>query len=200
MKIWGLPLPGVNLHEFENDYRVKCGHPGEVELGSYRILNLKDGVKAVIAKGNNMAKKRKNSAVRMNPKKKYSTALRYASVQARDLSNKLGNIAEVEEMHGNPINYPKSKAGRPRKRGRPTTRKHHKIFQRGRKSHITWWVLDLYDVKDHRVNTLIGQGDKDQARHEAQNYVGKHSAGKKIYRVELCGPYYFKPSKDVVRK
>jgi len=209
--LWGLKLPNKDrdVIEDENCYKVKVNVTSEAELGTFRILNLSEGIKAVIAK-----KKRKNSAVRLNPnsesKKYFKNLIDKRLITAKEeLTSALENVSSsrinLHQMPNpknpkNPIHFPKSKKGRPRKRGRPTTAKKHKIFARGRKPHVTWWVLDLYDVKDSRVNTLIGQGDKDQARHEAQNYVGKHSAGKKIYRVELCGPYYFKPSKDVVRK
>lgn len=165
-KLWGCPVSKVD--ESENTYRVRQDKGSKYQLGSLRTVELAEGVSAVVGK------KIKMTAKNPKTKKKRNSAVRMGV--------------------SNPIHFPKGKAGRSQKRGRPSHVSPTKMFGRGRKPKILWWILDLYK-NDKLVGTLIGQGSKESATVEAKAMVRKGHAR----RAELCGPYYFKPSKEANR-
>lgn len=151
----------------------------------------------------NMRKKKRNSAVRLNnplvrPKHHMKRAAYVLAQKGRDIIDIAHDLPEEIRTNVNPQHFPKTKAGRPRKRGRPSKAK-GKIFSSGRKPKILYWVLDLYK-QDTLLTTLIGQGTKEQASSEAKGMIGRHIKHKTVTKAMLSGPYYFKPSKEVVRK
>lgn len=107
----------------------------------------------------------------------------------------------VSLMASNPIHFPKTKRGRPRKarRGRPIgtyrAQRPVKHGRRGRPENIKWWILDLYGPSGNIARTLIGPGTAHNAKAEAHTL----SLQKGVARAELSGPYHSKPNKDTAR-
>jgi hypothetical protein len=116
-------------------------------------------------------KKRKNSAVRLNP------------------------AIDPTAYASNPLHFPKTKAGRPRKKGRPKTVKPTKIFGKGPKPNIKWWLVSLYRSDGNLIKVLAGQGTKANVMIEAEKLSKKRG----VARAELQGPYRSMPSISTAR-
>jgi len=212
LNLWGCNSSGIK--ESANNYRVKQDNAKHYELGTLRTIDIADGISAVVGRIKVMAtrKKKRNSTVRLsNPGKRTAIEESYfrslptrvgtmPNHIARGLVDKgmiyIDNNGYYQKNKKNPMHFPLTKRGRPRKRGRPSKAK-GKMFSRGRKAHIAWWILDLYRGTT-LLTTAMGQGTKANATLEAKSMMGRHIRHKTVNKITLSGPYESKPSKELI--
>jgi hypothetical protein len=106
----------------------------------------------------------------------------------------------------------KRKAGRPKgaktKRGVGAPKRrafknmtHMPKTLRGRPVKPAYWILDLYDINDNFLKTLISSfpTSKKAAEMEAAEFLGHHHGGKVVRSLTIAGPYKSRPSKTTAR-
>jgi hypothetical protein len=110
-----------------------------------------------------------------------------AAARKKKTTKKKKPISRSEPMQvfGNPIHFPKTRAGRP--------------------AAEKWWIADLYDTKGKKFLTFIGKGAQTNARRDASRLIGtrqraSRGRGREVASLLLSGPYARKPTGKTKRK
>lgn len=208
------------IDETEDYFRIRQKSPSNFEKHSYRTIEFKPGIKAIVAcpkKKVNMAtrKRRRNSAVRINPdeQSEVSITIKGPKEALAGIGSDLAMTAANEGIPATRYNPKRRKTRKTTTRTKKELPSMTKVFgnpihiprtNRGRPAKDAWWILDLFDGKGKKITTHIGKGEKKAAEYEAANMINKRAKGRGKSRIvrsaALSGPYSRKPNTRTKRK
>lgn len=130
------------------------------------------------------------------------------TVRTRSMSTRIGERARGVRAQDLALDYEPNPRPRRKKaaRKKAVTRRtrsnveHVPTTTRGRKGNKRWYILDLFDSRDRVISTRIKHGTHAAYAREAASLVGRRVQHHIVRKVELSGPYAFKPSAASARK